>query len=176
MPSTTESPQSAGSGASGLRPSSGCSTAAEGCIPIQALREEFSCGLELVANKAEAKEPSSHCVFGVLVLLGLGACGSDCLCHLAQGEAQLNVTLELTSVESVLLAVCRSIELEEPELDRSLGEGGVEVQHMVAAVVVVLASAVVGVLVPYQISAKAAMVVGFLLFSRSRNLGSTVRQ
>ena len=146
MPSTTESPPSAGSGASGLRTSSGCSAAAEGCIPIQALREELSCGLELVANKAEAKEPSAHCVFGVLVLLGLGACGSDRLCHLAQGEAQLNVTLELASVESVLLAVCRSIELEEPELDRSLGEGGVEVQHMVAAVVVVLASAVVGVL------------------------------
>ncbi len=146
MPSTTESPPSAGSGASGLRPSSGCSAAAEGCIPIQALREKLSCGLELVANKAEAKEPSAHCVFGVLVLLGLGACGSDCLCHLAECKAQLNVTLELSGVESVLLAVCWSIELEEPELDRSLGEGGVEVQHMVAAVVVVLASAVVGVL------------------------------
>ena len=49
-------------------------------------------------------------------------------------------------MESVLLAVRRGIELEEPELDRSLGEGGVKVQHMVAAVVVVLASAVVGVL------------------------------
>ena len=35
-------------------------------------------------------------------------------------RAELNVTLELASVESVLLAVCRSIELEEPELDRSL--------------------------------------------------------
>ena len=79
-------------------------------------------------------------------MLGLGACGSDRLCHLAQGEAQLNVALKLSGVEPVLLAVRRGIELEEPELDRSLGEGGVEVQHMVAAVVVVLASAVVGVL------------------------------
>ena len=49
-------------------------------------------------------------------------------------------------MKPVLLAVCRSIELEEPELDRTLGEGGVEVQHMVAAVIVMLASAVVGIL------------------------------
>ena len=146
MPSTTESPPSAGSGASGLRPSSGCSAVAEGCVPVKALREELSCGLELVTNKAEAKEPSAHCVFGVLVLLGLGACGSDCLCHLAQGEAELNVALELSGVESVQLAVCRGVKLEKTELDRALGEDSVEVQHMVAAVVVVLASAVVGVL------------------------------
>lgn len=82
----------------------------------------------------------------VLVLLGLGACGSDRLCNLAECKAKLNVALELSGVESVLLAVCRCIELEEPELDRTLGEGGVEVQHMIAAVVVMLASAVVGVL------------------------------
>ena len=49
-------------------------------------------------------------------------------------------------MESVQLAVCRGVKLEKAELDRSLGEGSVEVQHMVAAVVVVLASAVVGVL------------------------------
>ena len=107
MPSTTESPPSAGSGASGLRPSSGCSAAAEGCIPIQALREELSCGLELVANKAEAKEPSAHCVFGIFVLLGLGTCGSDRLCHLAECKAKLNVALELSGVKPVLLAVRR---------------------------------------------------------------------
>ena len=46
-------------------------------------------------------------------------------------------------VKSVLLAVRRSVELEKPELDGAFGEGGVEVQHMVAAVVVVLAPAVV---------------------------------
>ena len=79
-------------------------------------------------------------------MLGLGACGSDRLCHLAQGKAELNVALELSGMEPVLLAVCRSIELEEPELDRSLGEGGMEVQHMVAAVVVMVVSAVGGVL------------------------------
>ena len=40
-------------------------------------------------------------------------------------------------------ALCgRLIKLEEPELDRPFGEGGVEVEHMVAAVVVVLVSAV----------------------------------
>ena len=100
---------------------------AEGCVPVKAFREEFSCGLELVADKTEAKEPSAHCVFGVFVLLGFGTCGSDRLCHLAQGEAKLNVALKLSCVKSVLLAICGSIELEEPELDRSLGEGGVEV-------------------------------------------------
>ena len=35
------------------------------------------------------------------------------------------------------------IELEEPELDGPFGEGGVEVEHMVAAVVVVMVSAVI---------------------------------
>ena len=49
-------------------------------------------------------------------------------------------------MESVLPAVCRGVELEEPELDRALGKGGVEVQHMVAAVVVVLAPVMFGVL------------------------------
>lgn len=40
-------------------------------------------------------------------------------------------------------ALCgRLIELEKPEFDRPLGKGGVEVQHMVAAVVVVVAPAV----------------------------------
>ena len=40
-------------------------------------------------------------------------------------------------------ALCgRLIELEKPEFDRPLGKGGMEVQHMVAAVVVVVAPAV----------------------------------
>ena len=97
----------------------------ESCVPGQVAGQEISGRCKFLADEAQAEEPGAHGVFGVLVLLGLGACGSDRLCHLAQGEAQLNVTLELSSVESVLLAVCRSIELEEPELDRSLGEGGV---------------------------------------------------
>ena len=128
MPSTTESPLSAGSGASGRRPSSG-SAVSEGCIAVKALRKEFSCGLELLTDKAEAEEPGAHCVFGVFVLLRLGACGSDRFCHLTECQAKLDVTLKLSCVKSVLLAVCRGVELEKPELDRPLGEGGVEVQH-----------------------------------------------
>jgi len=104
----------------------------------------LSCGLELVADEAQAEEPGSHCVFGIFVLLGLGAGGADFLGHLAQCEAKLNIALQLACVEAVLLAVRRLVELEEAELDRALGEGGVEVKHMVAAVVVVLASAVGG--------------------------------
>ena len=49
-------------------------------------------------------------------------------------------------MKPVLPAVCGGIELEEPELDRTFGEGGMEVQHVVAAVVVVLAPVVFGIL------------------------------
>ena len=34
-------------------------------------------------DEAQAKEPGAHGVFGVLVLLGLGACRPHILCHLA---------------------------------------------------------------------------------------------
>ena len=74
---------------------------------------------------------------------GLGLAVLHRFCHLAECEAKLNVALELSGVEPVLLAVCRGVELEESELDRALGKGGVEVQHMVAAVVVVLAPVIV---------------------------------
>ena len=83
---------------------------------------------------------------GVLVLLGLGAGASDFLCHLAQGQAKLDVALELSGMKAVLLAACGSIELEKSEFHRAFGEGCVEVQHVVAAAVVVLASAVVLIL------------------------------
>ena len=145
MPSTTESPPSAGSGASGRHPSSG-SAAAEGCVTVQALREEFSCCFEFVSDETESEKPGSHSVFGVFVLLGLGACRPHRFGHLGKGETKLNVAFQLSGVKSVLPAVRRGIELEESELNRALGEGGMEVQHMVAAVVVVLASAVVCVL------------------------------
>ena len=143
MPSTTESPPSAGSGASGLRPSSG-SAVTEGCIPVKASGQELSCCFKFVADEAEAEEPSSHGVFGVFVLLGFGAGGFYRLSHLAQGQAKLDVTLKLACVEAVLAAAVGSVELEKPELDRAFSKGGVQVQHVVAAVVVMLVSAVVG--------------------------------
>ena len=51
-------------------------------------------------------------------------------------------------MKAVAFSVAGGIELEKPELDRALGEGGVEVEHMVAAVIVMVASAVVGALAP----------------------------
>ena len=47
-------------------------------------------------------------------------------------------------MEPVLLAVCRGFKLEKSELDGALGEGGVEVKHVVAAVVVMPVPAVAG--------------------------------
>ena len=76
---------------------------------------------------------------GFSVCWGLGAGGPYRLGHLAQGQAKLNVAFQLTGVEAVALAVRRLVKLEKPELDRALGEGGVEVKHMVAAVIVMVA-------------------------------------
>lgn len=86
-------PASAGSGASWLRPSSGCSAVAEGCVTGKAAGQDVSCGFELLADEAQAKEPGAHGVFGILGLLGFGAGGSHRLGHLAEGEAKLNVEL-----------------------------------------------------------------------------------
>ena len=118
---------------------------AEGCVAVQSLSQQFPCGFEFVADEAQAEKPSPHRVFGVFVLLGLGACGADFLCQLAQCQAKLNVALEVSGVKSALALGGGGIELEKPELNRAFGKGGVEVEHMVSAVVVVLASAVGGV-------------------------------
>ena len=141
-------PASAGSGASGRRPSSGGSAVAEGCVTGKAAGQDISCGFELLTDEAQAEEPGAHGVFGVLVLLGLGTGSSHRLGHLAERQAKLDVTLQLAGVKAVAFSVAGGIELEKPELDRALGEGGVEVEHMVAAVIVMVASAVVGALAP----------------------------
>ena len=114
----------------------------EGGVPSQVAGQEIPGRCKLLANEAQAEEPSAHGVFGVLVLLGLGACRPHILCHLAQGQAKLDVTLELSCVDAAPALCGRLIELEEPELDRTLGKGSMEVQHMVAAVVVVVTPAV----------------------------------
>ena len=56
----------------------------------------------------------------------------------------MNVCFELSAMNAALFAVMRLIELEQPELDRSLCECRVEVQHVVTAVVVVCVPAVIG--------------------------------
>ena len=127
------------------------SSAAEGCITFEAAGEKVSCGFEFVSDETEAEEPGSHCVLGVFGLLGLGACALYCLCHVAECKAKLNVALELAGVNATLSSVAGCVELEESELNRALCEGRVEVEHVVAAAVVMLASSVVCVLcsVPY---------------------------
>lgn len=82
----------------------------------------------------------------ILGFRSVGACRPHRLCHLAECKAELNVALELSCVKSVLPAVCGGVELKKPELDCAFGKGDVEIQHMVAAFVVVVASAVVCVL------------------------------
>src|SRR5699024_4812586 len=54
---------SAGSGASGRRPSSGCSAVAEGRVTGKAAGQDVSCGFELPADEAQAEEPGAHGVF-----------------------------------------------------------------------------------------------------------------
>ena len=123
-------PALAGSGASWLRPSSGCSAVAEGCVTGKAAGQDVSCGFKLLADEAQAEEPGAHGVFGILVLLGFGAGGAHRLGHLAEGQAKLDVALQLAGVKAVALPIRRGIKLEKPELDRAFGEGGVEVEHM----------------------------------------------
>ena len=124
-------------------PSSGCSAVPEGCVPSKVAGQEISGRCKFLADEAQAEEPGSHGVFGVFVLLGLGACGAHILCHLGKRQAKLDVALELSGVDAAPALCGRLIKLEEPKLDRPFGKGGVEVEHMVAAVVVVVVSAVV---------------------------------
>ena len=105
--------------------------------------EEVSCCGEFLSDESEAEQPSAHRVFRILVLLRLRAGGFDFLCQFAERQAKLNVALELSGVDAVLLAVLGCVELEKPEFNRAFCEGGVEVKHVVAAVVVVLCPAVI---------------------------------
>lgn len=115
----------------------------EGGVAVQVFGEEVSYRGEFVADESEAEEPGAHRVFRVFVLLGFGAGGFDFLRQFAERQAKLNVALELTGVDAVLLAALGCVELEKPEFNRSLREGGVEVEHVVAAGIVVLCPAVI---------------------------------
>ncbi len=109
----------------------------EGCVSLQVPSQDFSCRGEFVTDEAEPEEPSAHGIFGVFVLLRFGAGRLDRLGHLAECEAKLNVTLKLPCMKSALPLGGGVVELEKPELDGALGKGGVEVQHVVSAVIVV---------------------------------------
>lgn len=114
----------------------------EGGVPSQVAGQEISGRCKLPTDEAQAEEPGSHGVFGVFVLLGFGACRPHILRHLAQGQAKLNVAFELSGMDAASALCGRLVKLEEPELDRTFGKGGVKVEHMVAAVVVVVTPAV----------------------------------
>ena len=90
----------------------------------------------------------THREFRILVLRLLGACGLDVLRHLGKGEAKLDVTLQFSGMKPTT-PFCRGVgELEKPEFDCALREGRMVIEAMVPAGVVMLISAVVGV-VPF---------------------------
>ncbi len=115
----------------------------EGSVSGKVAGQEVSGRCELLADKSHAQEPGAHGVLRIFVLLGLGACRAHILCHLGKRQAKLDIALELPCVDAAPALGGRLIELEEPELDRAFGKGGVEVEHMVAAVIVVVVPAVV---------------------------------
>ena len=124
----------------------------EGGVAVQVLGQKFSGGCELVTDEAKAKEPGSHGVFGILNLGFFGAGGLDHLCHLAQCKAKLNVAFQFSGVKSASAFLVGVGKLEASELDRTVGEAGVVVEHMVAAAVVMLVSAFVSVAIVPNVS------------------------
>ena len=79
-------------------------------------KEISGCG-EFLTDKSQAQEPCAHGVFGIFILLGLGACCPHILRHLAQGQAKLDVAFELPCMDATPALFGRLIELKEPELD-----------------------------------------------------------
>jgi hypothetical protein len=114
-------------------------------VAIQVLGQKLSGGCELVSDEAEAEEPGSHGVFRIFDLRLFGAGGLDHHRHLAQCEAKLNVAFQFSGVKSASAFFVGVGELEASKLDRAVGEAGVVVEHMVAAAVVMLVSALVAV-------------------------------
>ena len=153
---------------------------AEGRVAGKAPCQDVPCGGEFLADESEPEEPGAHRVFRILFLLFFWAGRPHILRHLGKRQAELDVAFELSGVEPVASAVRRGVELEKPELDRPFGEGGVEVEHVVAAAVVVLTPAVVLVLAAVpdvrKLRHRGRLLFIELRFSWSRNRGSTVRQ
>lgn len=114
-------------------------------VAVQVLGQKLSGGCELVTDEAEAEEPGSHGVFRILNLGVFGAGSLDHHRHLAQCEAKLNVAFQFSGVKSASAFLVGVGELEASKLDRAVGEAGVVVEHMVAAAVVMLVSALVAV-------------------------------
>ena len=115
---------------------------AEGCVSGKVPGQDLPGGLEFFADKPEPDQPGPHREFRVVDLGLFRARAPYCLRLGAKSQAKLDVALELSRVETVSLVSFRIRKLEKPELDGSLCEGCVEVEHVVAAVVVVLIASV----------------------------------
>lgn len=123
-------------------------------VPFHVPKENLSGGRKLLADESKAKHPTPECVGFVLRLLCLCACVLYFVGQFAHPKAKLNVGFNLSCVNAALLLVAVLVnvgvaELEESELDRSVSvEKAVKVEHVVAAVVVMLSPVVVRV-VPF---------------------------
>ena len=115
----------------------------KGCISCQSLRQDFPGSFEFIPDKSQPEKPSPHGVFWIFILLWLRAGCFYHFCHLAQCKAKLNITLKLSCVKPAPALSCGLIELEKPEFDRPFCKCCMVVQHMVTAVIVVVAPAAV---------------------------------
>lgn len=97
------------------------------------LEEVQSASLELAPDKSQTEHPASE---GVLFVIGdRSSCGSLLLCQglVANCQAELYVGSNLS---------CVGGGVEKSELDRAFGKGGMEVQAVIAGVVVMAVSAI----------------------------------
>ena len=115
-------------------------------VAVHVGKEEVPRRFEFLPDEPEAEHPAPEGVGFVFGLLGLGACEPDLSGQLAHGQAKLDHGFQVSRMEPVLLAVCRGVELEKPKFDGPFCEGRMEIEHMVPAVVVVMASSVFAML------------------------------
>lgn len=90
-------------------------------------------GLELVTDESEPEHPAAE---GVFLIVCFGLPGQS---QMSDGQAELNVCLDFPGVECPV---------EKPELDGPFGEGGMQVQPVVAGAVVMMVPSVRGFLIP----------------------------
>ena len=96
-------------------------------------------GLELVTDESEPEHPAPESVF---LIVRFGLSGRGFLLGqglMSDGQAELNVCLYFPSVECPV---------EKPELDGPFGEGGMQVQPVVAGAVVMMVPSVGCFLIP----------------------------
>ena len=101
--------------------------------------EVEAAGLEFVADESEPEHPASE---GVFLIIRFGfPCRGFLLREglMGDGQAELYVCLDFSGVECPV---------EKPELDGPFGEGGMQVQPVVAGAVVMMVPSVRGFLIP----------------------------